>query len=98
MTFDLFINKNRQFDGHASKIIDRCFTKDNNFAINLLGSKATTFYNCKPLDVARRSNCKIFLASDTVQKYLDDKWYDNFDQQQRVLKIPAPIWVCQSFE
>jgi hypothetical protein len=98
MTFDLFINKNRKFDEHSRDLIDRCFTKDNDFAIKLLDSKATAFHNCKPLDVARRSNCKTFLTSNTVQKHLDDKWYHHFDQQQRVLKIPAPIWVCRSFE
>jgi hypothetical protein len=50
------------------------------------------------LNIARHSNCKIFLASDTVQKHLDDKWYHHFDHQRGVLKIPAPILVCQIIE
>jgi hypothetical protein len=98
MAFGFFINKNRQFDEQSRDIIDNCFTKDNSFAIKLLDSKAIAFYNCKPLDVARRSNCKTFLASNTVQEHLDDKWYHHFDHQRRVMKIPVSVWVCQSFE
>jgi hypothetical protein len=97
--FDSFINENRVFDQHSKGIIDECFVKDNNFAVKLLDAKATTFYNCFPLDIARRSNCKTFLASNTVQKHLDDKWYHHFDHhQQLVMKMPFAIWVCHYFK
>jgi hypothetical protein len=91
---NLFINKNREFDRYSKGIIDDCFARDNNFALKLLDYKATMFHRCYPLDVAKRANCHSFLASDTVQKHLSDKWYHHFDHQQRLMKIPIAFWVC----
>ena len=88
------------FDQHSKGIIDQCFVKDNDFAMQLLDCKTTIpiFNQCIPLDIAPRSHCKTFLASNAVQKYLDDKWYRDFDHQQELKKIPVFIWVCQSFD
>ncbi|CAF1026030.1 unnamed protein product [Adineta steineri] len=84
----------QEFDRHSRGIIDKCFAKDDNFALKLLKSKATTFYNCYPLDVARRADCRIFLASNTIQKHLHDKWYHHFDHQRRFMKMSSSIWIC----
>ncbi len=93
----LFIHENREFDRHSRLIIDECFAKDDDLALKLLECKAKWLYSCYPLDVARRANCQYFLASNTVQAHLDDKWYYNFDYQRQIMKIPVPFWVCQRF-
>ena len=98
MGAELFIAFNRTFDRHARSIIDECFVKDNDLALKLLHCKATSFYNCDPLDIARRADCRIFLASNTVQKHLNDKWYHEFEHGRRLWKLPVSIWVCYSFE
>ncbi|CAF3285943.1 unnamed protein product [Rotaria sp. Silwood2] len=67
----------------------------NNLAINILKSKAKAFFGCFPLDIARHANCKAFLASDTVQKYISQKWYHRFDDQRQFLKMHISIWVGQ---
>ena len=64
----------------------------------LLDCKVTRLYNCRPLDVARRADCRAFLASDTVQAYLDEKWYHHFDYEQRLMRIPVPFWVGENFD
>ena len=64
-----------QFDIHATAIIDRCFDADEDFAVDLLKRPAHAFYNVKPWELAAKSNCRSFLASKCVQKYLDNEWY-----------------------
>jgi hypothetical protein len=64
----------REFDKHAASIIDRCFQSDRDFAINILRRPAIAFYNELPLDVALPGNCRRFLASKCVQKFLDNEW------------------------
>ena len=91
----LFIDENREFDQHSKGIIDECFVKDNNIAINIINVNATEFFHCNPLQVAQRADCKAFLASDTVKKYLKYKWYHHFDDQHQLLKMNISIWVCQ---
>jgi hypothetical protein len=93
-----FLDENREFDQHSKGIIDECFAQDKNLALNLLGCKAAAFYHCTPLDVARRSDCRGFLASDTVQRHLDQKWYHHFDTHRRLVKMPIYVWVRQSFK
>jgi len=55
-------------------IIDRCFDNDDNFAVDLLKRPAAAFGNVHPLQLAKKSDCKSFLASKCVQRYLDNKW------------------------
>ena len=66
---------NRKFDKYAAMVIDRCFESDRDFAINIIRRPATAFYNVYPLKLAARGNCRVFLASHCVQKYLDNEWY-----------------------
>lgn len=60
-------------DKLASKVIDQCFDVDRNFAIDIIRNKPTTFHNTL-LRVAMKANCRSFLASKSVQKYLDNLW------------------------
>jgi hypothetical protein len=60
-------------------VIDRCFESDRDFAINILRRPAIAFYNIHPLKLAVRANCRAFLASHCVQKYLDNEWYEFID-------------------
>ncbi len=55
-------------------IIDRCFDHDESFAVDLLKQPAVAFDNIKPLKLAEQANCRAFLASECVHKYLDQQW------------------------
>jgi len=55
-------------------IIDRCFDKDENFAVDILKRPAAPFGNIYPLTIAQKSTSKPFLASKCVQRYLDNEW------------------------
>ncbi len=67
-----------QFDLHAMSIIDRCFDNDENFAVDILKRPAAPFNNVDPLYLAQKSDCRTFLASKCVQRYLDNEWYKEF--------------------
>ncbi|CAF1509489.1 unnamed protein product, partial [Rotaria sordida] len=84
---DTLIQTADEFDEHSKDIIDECFVEENSLAINIINDKAEAFYNCIPLKTATRANCKVFLASDTVQKYADDTWYHHFDDQRHLWKM-----------
>lgn len=56
-------------------IIDRCFQIDEIFAVDLLKEPLQTFDRLDPLELAEKANCRSFLASKTVQKSLDQKWF-----------------------
>jgi hypothetical protein len=64
----------RKFDKYAASIIDRCFDVNKDFAVNLLRRPAAAFYNVEPLTLASKANCRAFLASKSVQRYLDNEW------------------------
>ena len=55
-------------------IIDRCFHSDESFTVELLKQPAVTFDNVQPLELAEEAECRTFLASECVQRYLDHKW------------------------
>ncbi|CAF3607748.1 unnamed protein product [Rotaria sp. Silwood1] len=90
-----------QFDTHAMSIIDRCLDNDENFAINLLKHPAVAFNDIYPLQLARKVNCKSFLASKCVQKYLDHQCFVllvNYfplniynERQSGIQMLPIPI-------
>ena len=63
-----------QFDKYAMSIIDRCFHNDEEFAVDLLKQPAVMFDNVQPLELAEEAECRAFLASECVQRYLDYKW------------------------
>jgi hypothetical protein len=55
-------------------IIDRCFDNDENFAVDILKRPSDAFNKVDPLQLARKANCRSFLASKCVQRYLDNEW------------------------
>ncbi len=63
-----------QFDIHATSIIDRCFDNDDNFGVDLLKRPTAAFYGVNPLTLALKSDCRSFLASKCVQRYVDNEW------------------------
>ncbi|CAF0752649.1 unnamed protein product [Didymodactylos carnosus] len=67
--------KKKEFDIHAANVIDKCFDTDEPFAVELLNTKSSLYFPNTPLDLARDNNCRAFLASKTVKKYVDFKWY-----------------------
>ena len=55
-------------------IIDRCFDNDENFAVDIIKRPSDVFNKVKPLYIARKADCRSFLASKCVQRYLDNQW------------------------
>jgi hypothetical protein len=64
----------RYFDKRAAEIIDECFVKDEEFALDIIKKGALSFQNMDTLQVAGDGDCRLFLASKSVQKCLDNKW------------------------
>ncbi|CAF5160288.1 unnamed protein product [Rotaria sp. Silwood1] len=74
-----------QFDSHAMSIIDRCFDNDEEFAVDILKYPAVAFYDVYPLQLARKANCELFLASKCVQKYLDHQWFGCINYKRKAI-------------
>lgn len=70
-----------QLDKYAMSIIDRCFHNDESFAVDLLKQPAVAFDNVQPLVLAEEAECRSFLASECVQRYLDHKWSTHFSNK-----------------
>ncbi|CAF1599127.1 unnamed protein product [Adineta ricciae] len=84
-----------QFDLHATAIIDRCFDADEDFAVDLLKRPAHAFYNVKALELASKSDCRSFLASKSVQKYLDNEWFGYINYRRKAINFR--IFFCSLF-
>ncbi|CAF4050025.1 unnamed protein product [Rotaria sordida] len=84
-----------QFDIHAMSIIDQCFDNDENFAIDLLKQPAVAFNEIYPLQLARKVNCKSFLASKCVQKYLDHQWFGCINYKRTAINFR--VFLCSLF-
>ncbi|CAF2170894.1 unnamed protein product [Rotaria magnacalcarata] len=91
--FYLFTGESREFDKYSKGIIDQCFAEDRRLAIGIIENNAVAFYNYKPLKIAKRADCKAFLASDTIDEYLSHRWYDEFDRRYQPLNIHISVWV-----
>ncbi|CAF1935055.1 unnamed protein product, partial [Rotaria magnacalcarata] len=83
----------KEFDEDSKGIIDECFAEDHSLAIDIIENNAVAFYNYKPLRIAKRADCEAFLASDTIDEYLSDRWYHEFDRQYQPLNMHISVWV-----
>ncbi|CAF4059194.1 unnamed protein product [Rotaria magnacalcarata] len=83
----------KMFCARILGIIDQCFAEDRRLAIGIIENNAVAFYNYKPLKIAKRADCKAFLASDTIDEYLSHRWYDEFDRRYQPLNIHISVWV-----
>ncbi|CAF1451499.1 unnamed protein product [Rotaria sordida] len=81
-----------KLDKYAASIIDRCFEIDRDFAFNILTRPADAFYNIYPLKLALQANCRAFLGSKCVQKYLDNEWFGNINYKRQNIHIR--IFLC----
>lgn len=52
-----------------------CFAENDQFALDILTKQSPLFFNENPLQIAKEINSKAFLATKTVQCYLDRQWY-----------------------
>ncbi|CAF1005183.1 unnamed protein product [Adineta steineri] len=86
-TKDEYEKNAEQFDNYAMLIIDRCFDNDEYFAVELLKQNAAAFDNVDPLKVAQEANCRIFLASKCVQRYLDNQWFGNINYKRKAINF-----------
>ncbi len=73
----------REFDKHASAIIDMCFDENDKFALDILTRKSSLFFYKNPLEIAKDINSRAFLATKTVQRYLDQQWYGHLKGYDR---------------
>jgi hypothetical protein len=69
----------RKFGKHASVIIDMCFDENNEFALDILTKKSSLFFSKDPLEIAKDIDSRTFLATKTVQRYLDQQWYGHLN-------------------
>ncbi|CAF1364382.1 unnamed protein product, partial [Rotaria sordida] len=70
-----YVRIGREFAIHASTIIDMCFAKKEQCALDILIRKSPLHFNKSPLDLAEQLDKTVFLATKTVQRHLDQKWY-----------------------
>ncbi|CAF3508465.1 unnamed protein product [Rotaria sordida] len=84
-----------QFDTHAMSIIDRCFDNDERFAVDLLKRPAVAFNDVYPLQLARKVNCRSFLASKCVQKYLNHQWFGCINYKRTAINFR--VFLCSLF-
>jgi hypothetical protein len=70
----------REFDQQAARIIDKCFTQNEQLALQILTTKSKLYFGYSPLTLATEANSRSFLATNCVQKYLDRLWYGRLDQ------------------
>ncbi|CAF1266794.1 unnamed protein product [Rotaria sordida] len=56
--------------------------KDEEFAVSILTENSQRYFNYSPLQLAKESNSRSFLATKCVQKYLDKKWFGTIDNHR----------------
>jgi hypothetical protein len=62
-----------------------CFTENDRFALDILKKQSPLFFNKSPLQIAKEINSRAFLATKTVQRYLDQQWYGRLNEDVRDL-------------
>ncbi|CAM4829146.1 unnamed protein product [Rotaria magnacalcarata] len=67
--------REREFAEHASNIIDKCFTEGEQFALDMLHMESASHQNYSAWKLAKVIDSRVFLATRTVQRNLDYKWY-----------------------
>ncbi|UJR10974.1 hypothetical protein I4U23_015159 [Adineta vaga] len=89
-----FFAKQKEFETHASMIIDMCFAENEQFALNILTKKSPIYFNKDPLQIAQEINSRTFLTTKTVQRYLDQQWYGYLNEyDQRIFWISSLIFI-----
>jgi len=86
----------REFAIHASTIIDMCFAKKEKCALDILTREIPLYFNKRPLELAEQLDSRVFLATKTVQRYLDQKWYGRL-RHQSYKKSWSSMWVSLTF-
>ncbi|CAF3679181.1 unnamed protein product, partial [Rotaria socialis] len=74
--------KATKFDDHAAQIIEQCYRTDRKFALGLLETKSTVYFDYTPLQLAKKNHSRSFLATKCVQNYLDKLWYGDINYEE----------------
>ncbi|CAF1555116.1 unnamed protein product [Rotaria sordida] len=74
------LEKKEEFDIHAVQIIDKCFSQDENFALQLLTTQSDLYFGYSSLKLAEETNNRSFLATRCVQAHANRLWYGHIDQ------------------
>ncbi|CAF3676523.1 unnamed protein product [Rotaria socialis] len=85
-------SKESEFDDHAAGIINKCFEKDEEFAVTILTSTSKQYFYYSPLQLAKESNGRKFLATKCMHKYLDKQWFGNINKHQY-----SSVWITILF-
>jgi hypothetical protein len=60
-----------------------CFDENDEFALDVLTKTSSLFFEKAPLQIAKDINSRTFMATKTVQRYLDRQWYGNLNDYDR---------------
>ena len=77
-------------------MIDLCFAKKEECALDILKGELPLQFNKSPLKLAEQLDSRVFLATKTVQRYLDQKWYGRL-RDQKYNNSWISMWVCLTF-
>ncbi|UJR12701.1 hypothetical protein I4U23_016875 [Adineta vaga] len=90
-----YIENANQFDTYATSIIDRCFDNDEEFAVDMLKRPSNVFYGTTPLHLALKGNCRSFIASKCVQKYVNNEWFGYINYKRQAIHFR--VFLCSLF-
>ncbi|CAF1383369.1 unnamed protein product [Rotaria sordida] len=76
-----------QLEEIAVSIIDMSYEYDKFFTLSLLEHEVDTFNHMTLLKFAETVQCKSFLASRCVQRYLQKIWYGNIDYTRKYIDL-----------
>ncbi|CAF1353909.1 unnamed protein product [Rotaria sordida] len=80
-----------QLEEIAVSIIDMSYEYDKFFTLSLLEHEVDTFNHMTLLKFAETVQCKSFLASRCVQRYLQKIWYGNIDYTRKYIDLRVTI-------
>jgi len=78
-----------------------CFDENDQFALNILTKPSSLFFNKNPLQIAKEINSRAFLATKTVQRYLDQQWYGHlhgYGQDNFWISSLVSLPFCEKYE
>ncbi|CAF0897467.1 unnamed protein product [Didymodactylos carnosus] len=67
----------REFEQHAARIIDMCFNEDEGLALQILTTKSKLYFGYSLIALAEENHNQAFMATKTVQKFLDRAWFSH---------------------
>ncbi|CAF1242956.1 unnamed protein product, partial [Didymodactylos carnosus] len=75
-------------DKRAAVVIDKCYKEDEKLALRLLKAKSDLFFNYSLIELATENRCRAreFVASETVKRYIDQKWFGEMIERRHRIR------------